>query len=102
MRLKRVASLFVYTQEFMKFSTQKFAQLIIFLYLCAVNDANDENMQSNHSIHLTYSRTSVCAADDYINKSLDIRMPPSATLAHLVDYLLPSPRRTHLTTPIKA
>ena len=38
-----------------------------------------------HSI--TYSRVSVCAADDYVNGEITIRMADNATVGDLVDYI---------------
>lgn len=39
------------------------------------------------TLHMVYSRESVCAADDYINKSLNIDWADFATLEDLVSYI---------------
>jgi len=38
--------------------------------------------------YLTYTRESVCAADDYINRELRINLTRLNTLENLVDYIL--------------
>ncbi len=38
-------------------------------------------------IQIKYSRVSVCAADDYVNRDLTIKMPGNATVGDLVDYI---------------
>ena len=45
--------------------------------------------QSNGKpIRIHYSRESVCAADDYVNRDLEIVLPIDATVGNLVDYIL--------------
>ncbi|MCR5065045.1 MAG: hypothetical protein K6A67_04675 [Bacteroidales bacterium] len=46
--------------------------------------ANDNGFKSHH---ITYSRVSVCAADDYVNGEIKIRMAENATVGYLVDYI---------------
>ena len=41
----------------------------------------------SRKIQIKYSRVSVCAADDYVNRDLTIKMPENATVGDLVDYL---------------
>lgn len=38
-------------------------------------------------IKISYSRVSVCAADDYVNRELTIKMPAGATVKDLVNYI---------------
>lgn len=38
-------------------------------------------------IRIHYSRESVCAADDYVNRDLEIKMPANATVDKLVEYI---------------
>ena len=40
-----------------------------------------------NSIRIHYSRESVCAADDYLNRDLEIVMPDNALLSDLVEYI---------------
>lgn len=39
------------------------------------------------TIQIKYSRVSVCAADDYVNRDLTIKLPSEATVGDLVDYI---------------
>lgn len=41
----------------------------------------------HNSIRIHYSRQSVCAADDYVNRDLEIVMPDDALLSDLVEYI---------------
>lgn len=44
--------------------------------------------QSNDKqIRIHYSRESVCAADDYVNRDLEILLPADATVCDMVDYI---------------
>ena len=43
--------------------------------------------KSAKTMHITYTRESVCVADDYINRKLEINMSPNATLADLIKYI---------------
>jgi hypothetical protein len=43
--------------------------------------------EEGETLHMVYSRESVCAADDYINKSLNIDWADFATLEDLVSYI---------------
>lgn len=40
-----------------------------------------------NSIRIHYTRESVCAADDYVNRDLEIKMPQNAVLSDLVEYI---------------
>ena len=50
---------------------------------------NEESAQKEEgeTLHMVYTRESVCAADDYINKSLNIDWADFATLEDLVSYI---------------
>lgn len=50
----------------------------------------DSSEDSDHSgtIHLTYNRESVCMGDDYVNKSLKIKLSDNATLEDLINYII--------------
>lgn len=49
---------------------------------------NNEQMNSQLArLKITYTRESVCAADDYINGPLEIVLPDNATVGKLVDYI---------------
>ena len=39
------------------------------------------------TMNVEYRRVSVCAADDYVNRDLTIKMPSDATVGDLVDYI---------------
>ncbi len=43
--------------------------------------------EEGETLHMVYSRESVCAADDYVNKSLNIDWADFATLEDLVSYI---------------
>jgi len=51
-------------------------------------DPKDEpQKEEGETLHMVYTRESVCAADDYINKSLNIDWADFATLEDLVSYI---------------
>ena len=49
----------------------------------------DSSKDSDYSgtIHLTYSRESVCMGDDYLNRDIKINRPGNATLQDLISYI---------------
>ena len=50
-------------------------------------DEESAQKDEGETLHMVYSRESVCAADDYINKSLNIDWADFATLEDLVSYI---------------
>ena len=50
-------------------------------------DEKSAQKEEGETLHMVYSRESVCAADDYINKSLNIDWADFATLEDLVSYI---------------
>lgn len=47
---------------------------------------NNQKTDSS-TLHIQYNRVSVCAADDYVNRSLEIKLPGDATVEELVNYI---------------
>ena len=50
-------------------------------------DEESAQKEEGETLHMVYTRESVCAADDYINKSLNIDWADFATLEDLVSYI---------------
>lgn len=50
-------------------------------------DEKSSQKDEGETLHMVYTRESVCAADDYINKSLNIDWADFATLEDLVSYI---------------
>ena len=50
-------------------------------------DEESAQKDEGETLHMVYTRESVCAADDYINKSLNIDWADFATLEDLVSYI---------------
>lgn len=50
-------------------------------------DEKSAQKEEGETLHMVYTRESVCAADDYINKSLNIDWADFATLEDLVSYI---------------
>ena len=50
-------------------------------------DEESAQKEEGETLHMVYSRESVCAADDYVNKSLNIDWADFATLEDLVSYI---------------
>ena len=50
-------------------------------------DEESSQKDEGETLHMVYTRESVCAADDYINKSLNIDWADFATLEDLVSYI---------------
>ena len=50
-------------------------------------DEESSQKEEGETLHMVYTRESVCAADDYINKSLNIDWADFATLEDLVSYI---------------
>lgn len=75
-------------------NTEQFCAMIAYALRSGKKDFNLRELEKafdqkdeGETLHMVYTRESVCAADDYINKSLNIDWADFATLEDLVSYI---------------
>jgi len=72
--------------------TKTFCEMMAYALRSGKKDFNLQELEKafdpkGETLHMVYTRESVCAADDYINKSLNIDWADFATLEDLVSYI---------------
>ena len=72
--------------------TKTFCEMMAYALRSGKKDYNLRELEKafdpkGETLHMVYTRESVCAADDYINKSLNIDWADFATLEDLVSYI---------------
>ncbi|MBR0064988.1 MAG: hypothetical protein IJQ06_05265 [Paludibacteraceae bacterium] len=74
--------------------TKTFCEMMAYALRSGKKDFNLQELEKafdpsaeGETLHMVYTRESVCAADDYINKSLNIEWADFATLEDLVSYI---------------